>query len=92
MNLESTSAPTCYKLERRLIQALGMPVVHDDQHAPAVMALAALENAAKAVSKDPASIRVVIAGRRRVRRPVPLPDPALLSEGGRGWGRPGAAV
>ncbi|WP_052207088.1 NAD(P)-dependent malic enzyme [Sinomonas humi] len=62
VNLEDISAPRCFELERRLIEALDMPVMHDDQHGTAVVALAALTNAAKVVGKDLASLRAVIAG------------------------------
>jgi malate dehydrogenase (oxaloacetate-decarboxylating) len=62
VNLEDISAPRCFELERRLIEALDMPVMHDDQHGTAVVALAALENAVKVVGKDLASLKVVIAG------------------------------
>ncbi|WP_245827825.1 NAD(P)-dependent malic enzyme [Sinomonas mesophila] len=62
VNLEDISAPRCFELERRLIEALDMPVMHDDQHGTAVVALAALTNAAKVVGKDLASLKVVIAG------------------------------
>ncbi|MGN6405934.1 NAD(P)-dependent malic enzyme [Sinomonas sp.] len=62
VNLEDIAAPRCFELERRLIEALDMPVMHDDQHGTAVVALAALENAAKVVGKDLPSLRVVIAG------------------------------
>ncbi|WP_138415963.1 NAD(P)-dependent malic enzyme [Sinomonas gamaensis] len=62
VNLEDISAPRCFELERRLIEALEMPVMHDDQHGTAVVALAALENAVKVVGKDLASLKVVIAG------------------------------
>ncbi len=62
VNLEDISAPRCFELERRLIEALDMPVMHDDQHGTAVVALAALTNAAKVVGKELAGLRVVIAG------------------------------
>ncbi|GAB4098430.1 NAD(P)-dependent malic enzyme [Sinomonas halotolerans] len=62
VNLEDISAPRCFELERRLIEALDMPVMHDDQHGTAVVALAALTNAAKVVGKELGSLKVVIAG------------------------------
>lgn len=62
VNLEDISAPRCFELERRLIEALDMPVMHDDQHGTAVVALAALTNAAKVVGKDLPALRIVIAG------------------------------
>jgi malate dehydrogenase (oxaloacetate-decarboxylating) len=62
VNLEDISAPRCFELERRVIEALDMPVMHDDQHGTAVVVLAALTNAAKVVGKDLGGLRVVIAG------------------------------
>lgn len=62
VNLEDVSAPRCFELERRLIEALPMPVMHDDQHGTAVVVLAALTNALKVVGKQLADIKVVISG------------------------------
>src|SRR5436190_17100048 len=46
INLEDISAPRCFEIERRLDEALDIPVFHDDQHGTAVVVLAALRNAA----------------------------------------------
>ncbi|WP_394552857.1 NADP-dependent malic enzyme [Agromyces sp. MMS24-JH15] len=62
VNLEDVSAPRCFELERKLIEALDMPVMHDDQHGTAVVTLAALANAAKVVGRELASLRVVVSG------------------------------
>lgn len=62
VNLEDISAPRCFELEQRLIEALDMPVMHDDQHGTAVVVLAALTNAAKVVGKNLEDLRVVITG------------------------------
>ena len=62
VNLEDIAAPRCFELERRLIEALDMPVMHDDQHGTAVVVLAALTNAAKVVGKELSELRVVISG------------------------------
>lgn len=62
VNLEDIAAPRCFELERRLIEALDMPVMHDDQHGTAVVVLAALTNAAKVVGKELNELRVVISG------------------------------
>lgn len=42
IHLEDIAAPECFEIERRLEDELAMPVLHDDQHATAVVALAAL--------------------------------------------------
>ncbi|GAA0516634.1 malate dehydrogenase [Saccharopolyspora subtropica] len=62
VNLEDIAAPRCFELERRLIEALDCPVMHDDQHGTAVVVLAALRNAAKVVSRELGSLKVVISG------------------------------
>jgi len=62
VNLEDIAAPRCFELEERLIEALDMPVMHDDQHGTAVVALAALTNAARVIEREVSSLRVVISG------------------------------
>ncbi|MDN5887684.1 MAG: NADP-dependent malic enzyme [Micrococcaceae bacterium] len=62
INLEDVSAPRCFELEERLIEALDCPVMHDDQHGTAVVVLAALTNAARVVGKELAGLRVVVSG------------------------------
>ena len=42
INLEDISAPRCFEVERRLREALDIPVFHDDQHGTAIVVLAAL--------------------------------------------------
>ncbi len=41
IHLEDISAPACFEIERRLIEALPQPVMHDDVHGTAVVSLAA---------------------------------------------------
>lgn len=62
VNLEDISAPRCFEIERRVIEALDCPVMHDDQHGTAIVALAALMGAAKVLDRDIASLRVVVSG------------------------------
>ena len=62
INLEDISAPRCFEVEQRLVQALDIPVMHDDQHGTAVVVLAALMNAASVVRRVMVDLRVVIAG------------------------------
>jgi malate dehydrogenase (oxaloacetate-decarboxylating) len=47
IQLEDISAPRCFEIERRLNERLEMPVMHDDQHGTAVVAIAALTNACR---------------------------------------------
>ena len=62
VNLEDISAPRCFEIERRLIEALDCPVMHDDQHGTAIVVLAAMMGATKVLGRDMASLRVVISG------------------------------
>lgn len=62
INLEDISAPRCFEIEERLIEALDIPVFHDDQHGTAVVVLAALYNALEIVGKKISDIKIVIAG------------------------------
>ncbi|MEE6137505.1 NADP-dependent malic enzyme [Mycobacterium sp. 050128] len=62
VNLEDISAPRCFEIERRAIEALDCPVMHDDQHGTAIVVLAALMGAAKSLGRDMGSMRVVVSG------------------------------
>jgi len=62
VNLEDISAPRCFEIERRVIDALDCPVMHDDQHGTAIVVLAALLGATKVLDREMASLRVVITG------------------------------
>jgi malate dehydrogenase (oxaloacetate-decarboxylating) len=62
INLEDIAAPKCFDIERRIIEALDIPVMHDDQHGTAIVVLAALINALKVVKKNIKDIRVVVSG------------------------------
>ena len=62
INLEDIAAPKCFTVERALVEALGIPVMHDDQHGTAIVVLAGLINAAKVVKKPLRKLKVVISG------------------------------
>lgn len=62
VNLEDISAPRCFEIERRAIEALDCPVMHDDQHGTAIVVLAALLGATKVLGRDISSLRVAISG------------------------------
>jgi malate dehydrogenase (oxaloacetate-decarboxylating) len=62
VNLEDISAPRCFEIERRLVEALDCPVMHDDQHGTAIVVLAALLGATKVLDRDMSALRVVISG------------------------------
>ncbi|MEY8577040.1 NADP-dependent malic enzyme [Corynebacteriaceae bacterium 6-324] len=62
INLEDISAPRCFEVERRLIECLDIPVMHDDQHGTAVVILAALKSALKLVERELKDLKIVISG------------------------------
>ncbi|GAA4673915.1 NAD(P)-dependent malic enzyme [Phytohabitans rumicis] len=62
INLEDISAPRCFEIERRLDDALPIPVFHDDQHGTAIVVLAALRNAATLLDRKLSDLRVVVSG------------------------------
>jgi malate dehydrogenase (oxaloacetate-decarboxylating) len=62
VNLEDISAPRCFEIERRVVEALDCPVMHDDQHGTAIVVLAALMGATKVLGRDMSSLRVVVSG------------------------------
>ncbi|BBY52847.1 NADP-dependent malic enzyme [Mycobacterium koreense] len=62
VNLEDISAPRCFDIERRVVEALDCPVMHDDQHGTAIVVLAALHGAARVLDREMAGMRVVVSG------------------------------
>ncbi|MFE0464808.1 NADP-dependent malic enzyme [Kitasatospora sp. NPDC058965] len=62
INLEDIAAPRCFEIEDRLRAELDIPVFHDDQHGTAIVALAALRNAARLTGRPLSELRAVVAG------------------------------
>ena len=62
INLEYISAPRCFDVERRLQEALDIPVFHDDQHGTAIVVSAALINAIRLTGRELSDTRIVING------------------------------
>ena len=58
IHLEDISAPECFEIERRLIDQLPQPVMHDDVHGTAVVSLAALMVACRYAGIELASATV----------------------------------
>jgi len=58
IQLEDFAAPECFEIEQALRQRLAKPVMHDDQHGTAVVALAALKNATRYAGHDLAASTV----------------------------------
>jgi malate dehydrogenase (oxaloacetate-decarboxylating) len=51
IQLEDIAAPACFEIEAELVRRLDIPVLHDDQHGTAVVALAGLLNATRRVGR-----------------------------------------
>ncbi|GAA1455649.1 NADP-dependent malic enzyme [Williamsia maris] len=62
VNLEDISAPRCFEIEKRVIEALDCPVMHDDQHGTAIVVLAALKGACTHLGRDRRDLKVVVSG------------------------------
>ncbi|WP_063062625.1 NAD(P)-dependent malic enzyme [Nocardia sienata] len=62
VNLEDISAPRCFEIEKRVVEALDCPVMHDDQHGTAIVVLAALNGAAAVQGRATAGLKVVVSG------------------------------
>lgn len=62
INLEDISAPRCFEIEKRLDEALNIPVFHDDQHGTAIVISAGLVNACKLTGREMSDLKVVISG------------------------------
>ncbi len=62
INLEDISAPRCFEIEQALIEAMDIPVFHDDQHGTAIIIAAGLVNALKIQEKELSKIRLVLVG------------------------------
>ena len=62
INLEDISAPRCFEIERRLNEALDIPVFHDDQHGTAIVVLSGIINALRITGKKKEECRIVVNG------------------------------
>ena len=62
INLEDIKAPEAFQIEKRLIEELNIPVMHDDQHGTAIISAAALLNALEIANKKIRDIKMVICG------------------------------
>jgi malate dehydrogenase (oxaloacetate-decarboxylating) len=60
IHLEDLTSPRCFEIEKRMSEALDIPVMHNDQHGTAIVVLAGLLNAVKITQKNLPSLRVVI--------------------------------
>ena len=62
INLEDIKAPESFEIERRLVEELNIPVMHDDQHGTAIISAAALLNAVELAEKKMEEVKIVISG------------------------------
>jgi len=62
INLEDIKAPECFEIEKRLIEELDIPVMHDDQHGTAVISTAAIINACEITNKKIEDLKIVVVG------------------------------
>ncbi|MBF6607526.1 MAG: NADP-dependent malic enzyme, partial [Flavobacterium sp.] len=62
INLEDIKAPESFEIERRLVEELNIPVMHDDQHGTAIISAAALINALELAGKEAKDVSVVVSG------------------------------
>jgi malate dehydrogenase (oxaloacetate-decarboxylating)(NADP+) len=62
INLEDIKAPEAFEIERRLVEELDIPVMHDDQHGTAIISSAALLNALELANKKIEDVRIVVSG------------------------------
>jgi malate dehydrogenase (oxaloacetate-decarboxylating)(NADP+) len=62
INLEDIRSPDCFFIERTLREQLDIPVFHDDQHGTAIIAAAALLNAADLTGRRLPDLKMVFSG------------------------------
>jgi malate dehydrogenase (oxaloacetate-decarboxylating)(NADP+) len=62
INLEDIKAPESFEIERRLVEELNIPVMHDDQHGTAIISSAALLNALELAEKEIDKVKIVVSG------------------------------
>ena len=62
INLEDIKAPESFEIERRLVEELNIPVMHDDQHGTAIISSAALLNALELADKKIDQVKLVVSG------------------------------
>ncbi|MFN9114810.1 MAG: malic enzyme-like NAD(P)-binding protein, partial [Bacteroidota bacterium] len=62
INLEDIKAPESFEIERRLVEELNIPVMHDDQHGTAIISSAALLNALELADKNAEDLKMVVSG------------------------------
>ncbi|MEF2072750.1 NADP-dependent malic enzyme [Consotaella aegiceratis] len=62
INLEDIKAPECFEVEKRLVERMGIPIFHDDQHGTAIIVAAAIRNALMLAEKKLEEVKIVASG------------------------------
>ena len=62
INLEDIAAPECFIIEQALRERMDIPVMHDDQHGTAIIAVAGLINACHVTGRKLKDCRMVVNG------------------------------
>ncbi len=62
INLEDIKAPKCFEIEKKLQDAVDIPVFHDDQHGTAIITSAGLLNALEISGKKIDEVKIVVNG------------------------------
>ena len=62
INIEDVAAPESFEIERRMVEEMNIPVMHDDQHGTAIISAAALVNGLRIVDKKIEDIKIVCIG------------------------------
>jgi malate dehydrogenase (oxaloacetate-decarboxylating)(NADP+) len=62
INLEDIKAPECFYIEKKLKEMLDIPVLHDDQHGTAIIAVAGIFNSMEITNRIISEIKIVVAG------------------------------
>lgn len=62
INLEDIKSPECFEIERRLVEELSIPVMHDDQHGTAVISSAGIINACEITHRRIENLKIVVVG------------------------------
>lgn len=62
INLEDIKAPECFEIEKRLVEKLDIPVMHDDQHGTAVISAAGIMNVAEIKDAKLEDFKIVVVG------------------------------
>lgn len=71
INLEDISAPRCFEIEKRLNDALDIPVFHDDQHGTAIVVLSGIINGLRITGKKKKNVRLLLMGPALQESPLP---------------------